>query len=324
MTGLLFVHGRSQELPRRLRTDKAQVDAHVAAMTRSWLAGLARGTVLSGHPAVPADAVELPFYGDLLADLVDAHEAAGGRRPDLESVATPGHAPAARTDQGARTAQEVDATTDALLLEAAGSLGFAGSRLEGFADLMGNSLVRTALQFLADKTSTPQWIIERFLRDVAYYLKVPAIRGPVLRAVRGGVDSLLARGHPDIVVVGHSLGSVVAYDLCRELAGHVPIRALVTVGSPLGLPAVLRNLPDTPRPPTLPGLRPAAGWSGPAWINGYDDRDVVSLVHPLAPLFTGGRAGIRDERTVNPSGPHSIEDYLADPDIAGPLAAALH
>jgi hypothetical protein len=319
VTGLLLVHGRSQELPRRLRRDKAEVDAHVAAITRSWLGGLARGTVLASRPPVPADAVVLPFYGDLLADLVDAHEAAGGRRPDLESLAAPGQPPAARTDGGVRTADAVDATTDALLLEAAGRLGFGG--LEGFSALLGSSAVRGALQFLADKTATPQWIIERFLRDVAYYLTVPAIREPVLAAVRGGVDTLVARGHTDLVVVGHSLGSVVAYDLCRHL--DLPVRALVTLGSPLGLPAVLRNLPGAASPPALPALRPGAGWSGPCWINGYDERDVVALVHPLAPLFTGG-SGIRDERTVNPSGPHSIEDYLADPDIAGPLVAALN
>ena len=32
---------------------------------------------------------------------------------------------------------------------------------------------------------------------------------------------------------------------------------------------------------------------------------------------------MRDERTQNPSDPHSIQDYLSDPDVAGPIADAL-
>jgi hypothetical protein len=61
-----------------------------------------------------------------------------------------------------------------------------------------------------------------------------------------------------------------------------------------------------------------------AWLNAYDVLDIVALVHPLAGTFRESVAGqLADERTHNPTGPHAIEDYLADPDVAVPIARAM-
>jgi hypothetical protein len=61
-----------------------------------------------------------------------------------------------------------------------------------------------------------------------------------------------------------------------------------------------------------------------AWINAYDVLDVVALIHPLAPEFQQrSERQIVDERTNNPSGPHNIVDYLADPDVAAPISRAM-
>lgn len=335
MTGLLLLHGRSQELPAPLRGDPAQVRAHVAGITSTWLAGLAKGLVLAGRPAVDQDVAVLPFYGDVLADLVDAR--AGLPAPDLEALprSHPAHLDRA-------VAADVDDTLADLVVDAAGRLGLerrldrtdpelsdalatarsARAAGEEFAwsDLLRNGAVHAALQFLAQKTGTPQWVIQTYMRDVAFYLRDAGVRERVLEVVRDGVGQLRAAGHGDAVVVGHSLGSVVAFDLA--LQRDIPVRLLVTPGSPLGLPAVLRNLPGMPVPPAPPPLAPPAGWSGPAWVNAFDPADVVALVHPLAPVF-GGPAAVRDEQTHNPGAPHAVQDYLADPDVAAPISLAL-
>jgi endonuclease G, mitochondrial len=108
------------------------------------------------------------------------------------------------------------------------------------------------------------------------------------------------------VLVGHSLGGVV----CAELLAEDQVRArtamFVAVGAPLGLDAVTAGMrPRGSARPTSP------------WINVYDSRDWVTLGAPLSP---GG--GLREQIAVaNPrSYEHSIEDYLAHPQVATIIA----
>lgn len=340
MTALLFVHGRSQEMAPGADRSPAAVAAYVESRKREWLAGLARGLTLAGHPPLLPDAVHYPFYGNLLADLIAAHERAGGHAPDLESAPAPVVAAAERTQ-------------DDLILEAADELGFRPSHRiartdpelvepvataeqaqaegaeAGWSDLLKPRIVREALRFLAEKTGTSEFIIQQFLRDVAYYLEDDVMRTAVQKEVSAGVDRAVADGHRDLVVVAHSLGSVVAYDLCSDLT-TVRVRLLVTAGAPLGYPIVRRNLRGgtegvdaRPVPAVLDPIPGAPGRDRVWWLNAYDVLDVVALVHPLAPRFTGGNERIRDERVFNPTNPHSIADYLSDPDVAGPIGDVL-
>ena len=46
----------------------------------------------------------------------------------------------------------------------------------------------------------------------------------------------------DLIVVAHSLGSVLALDLLYHLPAAVDVKLLVTVGSPLGRDLVRRHL----------------------------------------------------------------------------------
>ena len=77
---VLLVHGRSQEMAADADRSDAAVAAYVEGRKREWLAGLARGLTLAGHPPLQPDAVYYPFYGNLLADLITAHERAGTPR----------------------------------------------------------------------------------------------------------------------------------------------------------------------------------------------------------------------------------------------------
>jgi hypothetical protein len=339
MTAVLLVHGRSQEMAADADRSDAAVAAYVEGRKREWLAGLARGLTLAGHPPLQPDAVYYPFYGNLLADLITAHERAGGHAPDLEAVPV---------------AVKAAGTRDDLILEAAAELGFRPSRRlartdpelvapiiaveraraqgaeAGWSDLLKPRIVRDALQFLAEKTGTSEFLIQQFLRDVAYYLEDDRMRTAVQKVVADAIGRAVADGHHDLVVIAHSLGSIVAYDTCSDFTASIRVRLLVTAGSPLGYPIVRRNLrggtegvDDRPVPAVLDPIPGTPGRDRVWWLNAFDVLDVVALVHPLASRFSDGGQRIRDERTFNPTYPHSIADYLSDPDVAGPIGDVL-
>ena len=333
-TALLLIHGRSQQMPAGVVRTESSVADFVAGKRREWLAGLAKGMTLAGRPKVAADAVYFPYYGNVLADAIAKHIKAGGRTPDLE---------------GTTVEAQAATTTDDMVLDAAAELGFVASRrLEqsepevadaardveksraageeaSWGALLKPKVVREALRFLSDKTGAPQLIITQFLSDVAYYLEDDTMRDEVQAVVSESLTRITADGHSDVVVIGHSLGSCVAYDALQRYSGSARVRLLVTAGSPDGYPVVKRNLWGGPEGAAERGIpsvvNPVSGHL--RWLNVFDEHDVVALVHPLGPLFAAGSDAMRDERTQNPSDPHSIQDYLSDPDVAGPIADAL-
>ena len=328
---LVLVHGRSQQMPAAARRGPAEEAAFVARKRRGWLAGLGKGLVLAGLPPVEESRVYFPYFGNEFADAIAAHEKRGGARPNLSLEPGAELAPA----DPVPTAPQ---TTDALILEMAAELGYApgrdamgdpddaelGQAWEGYrtgaelelGPILRPRLLRNALQYIARKTGAPQLLIERFLTDVGYYLDVPRMRDLVLGIVADDVRKA-ADQHGSVVVVSHSLGSVVGYDVFDTLAGEVDVPLLVTSGSPLGFPVITGAL----RPSGAAKRAAPAAKGGPVpWLNAYDVQDFVALVHPLNKYF--GEAP-RDERTHNASDPHSIQDYLSDPDVARPIGRAL-
>ena len=86
------------------------------------------------------------------------------------------------------------------------------------------------------------------LGQAVRYLTEPAIREAAIAAVHEHL------GDDTRVVLAHSLGSVVAYEAPpRQTARPQPLPLLITIGSPLGLPSVIRRgefrygLPDRSR-----------------------------------------------------------------------------
>lgn len=137
------------------------------------------------------------------------------------------------------------------------------------------------------------------LRQVHAYLHVPQA-GEEIRAIVTEAVSVDTR-----VLLGHSLGSVVVYDLL--VRGALPhIRGLVTVGSPLPLHTVWSALPEAGNV-----LRDVL------WLNIYDSWDVVTLGHGMAPHA-------EDIPVTNRRGdPHAITQYLAQQDTASAILRAV-
>ncbi len=149
------------------------------------------------------------------------------------------------------------------------------------------------------------------LRQVRCYLTEPAVRAAVLERVNQSIG-------PDTrVVVGHSLGSVVAYEALCTLPDP-RLRALVTLGSPLGIRKMVFDR-LTPAPQQGRGVWPSAV---DCWTNVCDRYDVVALVKRLAPLFGTGEE-VADETVANGWRAHELQHHLTAEPTGRAIAAGL-
>ncbi|MFF4602978.1 hypothetical protein ACFY12_09535 [Streptomyces sp. NPDC001339] len=178
-------------------------------------------------------------------------------------------------------------------------LAHAGEREEPSAELPLEALPLPQ----AGRTAVFRRLVRHTFKDVhAYFFggAGPAMREVVREALGGPADGPL-------VVIGHSLGSVIAYEVLRELGREVEL--LVTVGSPLAITEVQDQLVH---PPAVP-----AGVA--AWRNASDLRDLVALDHTLRPEYAPPER-VTDLLVTNDSGNHhGIREYLSQPQVREPV-----
>lgn len=168
------------------------------------------------------------------------------------------------------------------------------------------------------RTPVARAFLERFVKDTAaYFYDVRArreMRNRVLKVIR-------ALGDDAFVLVTHSQGSMIAYDVLHELGRDCTVSRFVTLGSPLGIQEVqdrLRKLLQLP-----PGPLPI-----PAGIQRWDNFaarfDPVAADPVLADDYDTVRPIIRDHRIDNPYtwrlrgfNPHDSRGIWPTPTSAG-------
>lgn len=145
------------------------------------------------------------------------------------------------------------------------------------------------------------------LNQVKEYLHNPQMK----QAIQNRVIKAVA---PETrVIIGHSLGSVIAYEcLCAHPEWNV--ETLVTLGSPLGMsPIVFDAL--TPAPESGKGIYPNVK----RWFNVADQGDLVALEKILAPRF----GAVEDRLVHNGWESHSATRYLSAKETGSAIAAGL-
>lgn len=153
------------------------------------------------------------------------------------------------------------------------------------------------------------------LKQVSRYMLEPELRGRIQDQVRALITD------DTRVVVAHSLGSVVAYEALCSLPGH-PVRALVTLGSPLGIPNLIF---DRLQPAPVDGKGVWPGGAELVWTNVADKYDLVAMVKHLDPLF--GREfthRVWDWFVDNSSDAHGAAAYLTDEVTGRAINDGLH
>lgn len=167
--------------------------------------------------------------------------------------------------------------------------------------------------------------LQHVLTDLGRYYHEAGIRD----ALRGRLWSAIEEAHREdkrIMVIGHSMGSIVAYDTLRAIGKvrrDVLVDHFITIGSPLGLPPVkfrIAEEEDLVRTPSI--VR--------KWTNQAERRDAVAFDTHLAGDFQANDNGVRvqDDLVCNDTVPardpkepgeidhHNICGYLRTPEMS--------
>ena len=124
-----------------------------------------------------------------------------------------------------------------------------------------------------------------------------------------------------LIVVSHSMGTIIAYDCLMHEPGCPRIDGLMTIGSPLGLDEVQDFFPRWTRENGFPG----ENLQGP-WVNVFDRLDAVAGADPqLANDYKkGGAAKVQDVEEPNwGTWRHSIAKYMQGKQLRTHLANML-
>lgn len=140
-------------------------------------------------------------------------------------------------------------------------------------------------------------------KDVELYLTNPTARATVMSQV---VEQL--PGSPQ-VVVGHSLGSVVALEALGIAPDHKQPELFVTLGSPLRHQFIRNHLRASTR--KIIRQRPFA------WLNVHDHGDPVTASHSLDHRDFSGTLNLA---VNNGSHEHDVDHYLRHPLVARLMA----
>ncbi|ESQ08486.1 MAG: hypothetical protein N838_18705 [Thiohalocapsa sp. PB-PSB1] len=184
-------------------------------------------------------------------------------------------------------------------------------------DLVGPA-VETAKRWLGIDSGAEAFL-KRVFNDLHRYYTEDDTRAEVRERLR---EKILQYRTRRIMVIGHSMGSIVAYDVLRRLGRQftdLSIDHFVTIGSPLGLPHVKVKIfeeNDLVRTPSL--VR--------RWTNFSERRDPVAFDTHLAREFAANDRGIRveDDLVLNTSVTgedgsidyHSSIGYLRTPEVS--------
>ncbi|MGO4298190.1 hypothetical protein [Glutamicibacter sp. MCAF14] len=149
------------------------------------------------------------------------------------------------------------------------------------------------------------------MAQASLYLKNEDIRGQVLRRI---LSKLPNSGR--LVIVAHSLGSVIAADLLMRLPKDVEIAGLVTIGSPLGHKAFnIDKVWDYLKEP------PAhLSW----WVNFWNENDPVTAHRGLSSRFPWMTDYKIDALSLSKLQAHKAVDYLQRPIVAEAIGYGLY
>lgn len=241
---------------------------------QKWYGALDRGLRDVGYPGLESVTTIAPRYADLLHGVEDDGEPAKKLPPQTQPHRLKKHL------QRDRAAYDR-------------ALAAIEQRLEPARGGKGNDI--------ADKAASAAFAMEKF-RQAKQYMTDDGTRRRVLNHIIGQLPD-----EGSIVLIGHSLGSVIAADLLPRLPQSLRVAGMVTIGSPLaqGNFDVTKLETDLKHPPSN------LNW----WINFWSGTDPVAARRGVS-SFVPWVLDFKIATPLLPLDAHSAAEYLLAPQVA--------
>ena len=167
-------------------------------------------------------------------------------------------------------------------------------------------------------------IMHRYFKELEMYYSNTGKQKTLKANTRRRLVNMLEKyKFDDILLIGHSMGSIIAYDVLQFELKRQKIHTFVTMGSPLGLPLIRANIAKEMKKnyekftPTTPDC------ISRTWLNFADLEDKVALNFDLSNDFAPNSKGIfpidfeiiNDYESRGVKNPHKSFGYLRNPEF---------
>jgi len=179
------------------------------------------------------------------------------------------------------------------------------------------------IEKIVDKT------IRRMFQDLdAYYHGFCRIEKKQIakQAFRNRLTEVLQKHKNDrIMLIGHSMGSIIAYDTLTQDVPELKIDTFITVGSPLGFPLIIKKILLEQQEKIYPEAKPQTPDNITSdWFNFSDLDDKITLDYNLADDYFPNSLNIKPVDLVinnvyeynGQKNPHKVYGYLQDKEVA--------
>jgi len=172
-------------------------------------------------------------------------------------------------------------------------------------------------------------IIRHYFEDLdAYYSKTTTDKHGNEHAAKDLIRERLARilrkhSKKKILLIAHSMGSIIAYDVLTQILPDVPIDTFVTLGSPLGMPTIVSKIASAQKGRKKKKLTTPENILN-EWYNFFDPEDKVALTYNLRGDYGKNSHSVQvmDKVVYNnyenngERNPHKSYGYLRTPELA--------
>ncbi len=173
-------------------------------------------------------------------------------------------------------------------------------------------------------------IIHHYFRDLEIYYskdeKAVGSQTNVSTAIKDDLkNTLLKYKNQEILLIAHSMGTIIAYEVLQELREQMTVNTFITMGSPLGVPVIMgkihaglaEHIPDFGKLSVPENIQNK-------WINFSDLEDKVAINYDLADDIVPNSRNIEiedievhnDYAYKGKSNPHKLYGYLRTPEVS--------
>jgi pimeloyl-ACP methyl ester carboxylesterase len=173
---------------------------------------------------------------------------------------------------------------------------------------------------------------KKFLfKELEIYFRGQCLEGPDFGKIAREViasrlaESLWKHRGKSILLAAHSMGSIIAYDVLARLVPEVKVHTLITLGSPLGMSAVMHEFFAARGEPFRDHAKlPAPAQLTRGWFNFADPNDTVADKCDFARKYLKNPRGVGPVDSVihnsyefeGRRNPHNLFGYLRAPEIS--------